>query len=119
MRDTEIEELRALVRQDRRASKGPFSPELRERLKDFLRRRWQAGESLRELGRQLGLSHHTVQFWRSHWGECKQRGAQLRRVEVISETPLVSNTLTVHGPAGIRIEGLTADDVAELWRKLS
>lgn len=119
MSDREIEGLRALVRADRRVRKGPFSPELRERLNDFLRRRWQAGESLGKLAKQLGLSNHTVQFWRSHWGERKKRGAELRRVEVISETPLPANPLTVHGPAGMRVEGLTADDVAELWRKLS
>jgi len=45
MIDKAIEELRALVRSDRRARKGPFSTELRERLNAVLKRRWQAGES--------------------------------------------------------------------------
>ena len=88
-------------------------------MNDVLRRRWQSGESLRKLAKQLGLSNHTVQFWRSHWGERKKRGAELRRVEVISEVPLPANHLTVHGPAGMRVDGLTTDEVADLWRKLS
>ena len=119
MIDKEIEELRALVRSDRRARRGPFSTELRERLNAVLKRRWQAGESLRKLAKDLGVSNHTVQFWRSHWGERQKRGAQLRRVEVVSETPLLTSLLTVHGPAGTRIEGLTSDELVELWRKLS
>ena len=119
MIDKEIEELRALVRSDRRARKGPFSPGLRQRLNVFLKRRWQAGESLKVLAAQLGLSDHTVQFWRSHWGERSERGVQLRRVEVIAARPIAEGRFTMHGPAGTRMDELTLDDAAELWRKLS
>lgn len=118
MSDKEIEELRALVRSDRRTRKGPFSIETRQRLQAFLKRRWQAGESLASLGQQLGLSDHTLQYWRSHWGERPKRGMQLRRVEVIAERPLTGK-VTLHGPAGTRIENISLDEVTELWRKLS
>ena len=118
MSHKEIDELRALVRQDRRMRKGPFSIELRRRLQAFIKQRWQAGESLQELSRQLGVSDHTVHYWRSHWGERAERGVQLRRVEVIAERPLTTRTVTVHGPAETRIEGLELDEVVALWRKL-
>ena len=74
---------------------------------------------MKALATELGISEYTVQYWRSHWGERHQRGVQLRRVEVIAERPLSSRAVTVHGPAGTRIEGLQLDEVAELWRKLA
>jgi len=118
MSDKEIEELRALVRADRRTRRGPFSSELRETLSAFLRSRWQRGESLRELAKQLGLSDHTVHFWRSRWGERKEDRTQLRRVEVVAERPLSQGDIMMHGPSGTRVEGLSLDEVATLWRKL-
>lgn len=118
MSDKEIEELRTLVRSERRTRRGPFSVELRERLNAFLKRRWRAGESLRGLAMELGLSDHTVQFWRSRWGERKGASLGLRRVELIAERPLSRGDMVMHGPSGTRVEGLSADDVAALWRKL-
>lgn len=119
MSDKEIEELRALIRSDRRARRGPFSGELREKLSEFLRSRWQRGESLRGLAKDLGLSDHTVQFWRSRWGERGGSRARLRRVELVAERPVLEARLTMHGPNGTRIEDLSFDDALELWRRLS
>lgn len=118
MSDKEIEELRALVRRDRRTRQGPFHPELRQRLNAFLQERWRAGASLKVLAAELGINEYTVQYWRTHWGERHERGVQLRRVEVIAERPLPSRAVTVHGPARTRVEGLQLDELAELWSKL-
>jgi hypothetical protein len=119
MSDKEIEELRALIRSDRRARRGPFSSELRERLSVFLRSRWQRGESLQKLAKELGLSDHTVQYWRSRWGERGEPRARLRRIEIVAERPIFEARLTMHGPKGTRIEDLSFDDALELWRRLS
>jgi len=119
MSDQEIEELRALVLSDRRSKRGPFSYEVRERVQGFLKEKWQSGERLKHIGQQLGLSHHTVQYWRSRWSACDEKAPKLRRVEVVSEKATVSKTLTMQGPAGTRIDGLSLEEAAALWRKLS
>lgn len=119
MSDQEIEELKALVLSDRKARRGPFSREVRERVQGFLKSKWRSGAQLKQLGQELGLSAHTVQYWRSRWGEGVENKAKLRRVKVASEKPVVSEAVTMHGPAGTRIDGLSLDDAAALWRKLS
>jgi hypothetical protein len=123
MSDQEIKELRALVLSDRRSSRGPFSQEVRERVQGFLKEKWQSGEKLKHIGQQLGLSHHTVQYWSSHWSERDAVAPKMRRVEVVSERTTArekkNSTVSMHGPAGTRIDGLSLEEVATLWRKLS
>ncbi len=119
MSNKDIEQLRALILSERRENKGPFSKGLRERLNNFLKARFQEGEPLKRVGAQLGLSHATVQYWKARWGEQNKPGAKLRRVEVVSEEAVASRTVTLQGPAGTRIDGLSLDEVAALWRKLS
>jgi hypothetical protein len=118
MSDKEIDKWRRLIASDRQERKGPFDPELRVPLEAYLRRRWQAGASTQQLSEELGINHHTVLFWRSRWGARNGAKLQLRRVEVIAERPL-ADKVTLHGPAGTRIENLSLDEVTELWRKLS
>ena len=119
MSDQEIEELRALILSERGDKKGPFPKGLRERLNGFLKAKWQQGASLKRVAGQLGLSDHTVQYWRTRWGERGKADAKLRRVEVVSEKPgKLAKTVTIHGPAGTRVEGLSLDEVASLWSKL-
>ena len=112
----EVYELRRQIRATRAdGQRGPFPRELRHRLQAYLRRRWDQGESLRDLAAELGLSDHTVQYWRSRWRQPTQQGA-LKVVEVISEEP---SGLTLHGPHGTRVENLTLSEVTDLWRRLS
>jgi len=119
--DQEIEELKALVVSDRRRRRGPFSKEVRQRVEAYLKEKWRSGMSLKRLGEEIGVSGHTVTFWRARWGERDEAQPKLRRVEVVSEKPRkpAKTSVTMHGPAGTRIEGLNLDDAAALWRKLS
>ena len=119
MSKKEVEELRSLVLSERRGERGPFSSGLRARLHAFLKAKLREGESLKEVGAELGLSKATVHYWRSRWSEEAQGAAKLRRVKVVSEKPVSGRRVTLHGPAGTRIEDLDLDDVAALWRKLS
>ena len=118
MSDKEIDKWRRLISDDRQTRKGPFDPELRVPLEAYLRRRWLAGTSTQQLSEELGINHHTVLFWRSRWGARSGSKTQLRRIEVVAERPLAAK-VTVHGPAGTRIENISLDEAAELWRKLS
>lgn len=114
MSNQEVHELRKIIRAKQGA--GPFTPEARRRLQAFLRTRWEAGESLQGWADKLGLSRATASYWRSQWGARPSRETALRVVEVIDERPI--ETVTVHGPSGTRVEGLTLDEVAELWRRM-
>lgn len=118
MSNKEIEQLRAMVLSERSERKGPFSKALRERLNAFLNERYRAGESLKKVGDQLGLSKATVQYWRARWGERVEKKAKLRRVKVVTEKPATTKVVTLHGPAGTRVDGLNLDEVAAVWRKL-
>lgn len=118
MSKKEIEELRSLVLSERSGERGPFSSGLRARLQTFLKAKLREGESLKRVGEELGLSKATVHYWRSRWSEENKDTAKLRRVKVVSEKAVSGRTVTLHGPAGTRIEGLGLDDVAALWRKL-
>ena len=123
MSDQEIEELRALILSEREGKKGPFPKALRERLNGFLKSKWQQGVPLKRVGQELGLSAHTVDYWRARWGERKRVSSKLRRVEVVSEKPKkpkrAESSVTMHGPAGTRINGLSLDEAAALWSKLT
>lgn len=119
MSDREIEALRVLVASDRRGKRGRYSPEVRKRLEAYLKKAWRSGTSLKRAGESLGLSGATVAFWKARWSERAERAPKLRRVTVVAEKASSEKTVTMHGPAGTRIEGLTLDEVAALWRKLS
>ena len=118
MSDQEIEELKALVLTDRKERRGPFSKQVRERVQGYLKKKWRSGVSLKRVGQELGLSDHTVQYWRARWSERGEEGAKLRRVEVVAESAPSARVVTVHGPAGTRVDGLSLDEVTTLWRKL-
>ena len=119
MSKKEIEELRSLVLGERRGERGPFSSGLRARLQTFLKAKLREGESLKRVGEELGLSKATVHYWKSRWSEPSESPAKLRCVKVVSEKPVHGRKVTILGPAGTRVEDLSLDDVAALWRKLS
>jgi len=121
MSDQEVEEMKALILSDRKARRGPFSREVRERVQGYLKEKWRSGRSLKVLGTELGLSDHTVQYWRARWGEREEAQPKLRRVKVVKEKrqAWTKSRVTMHGPCGTRIEGLHLDEVAALLRRLS
>lgn len=119
MSDRELRSLRAAIEEKQRNKKrGRFSQDVKRRLVAFVAGRRRAGESVGSIARRLGLSEQTVWSWRDAWE--KKDAVVLRQVEVVSETPLPARRMvTLHGPAGTRIEGVSLDEVAELWRKLA
>ena len=71
----------------------------------------------------LGLDEDAL--YRLRWRERSKdsRQTHVRRTRglvAVRVAPKVSSeTLVVHGPLGLRVEGLTLDDLAELLRRLS
>lgn len=77
--------------------------------------RREAGASMKEIGEELGISWHTLSYWRA----ChrKQAGATLARVNVV-DVDRERGGVVVHGPGGLRIEGLSLLQLAELIARL-
>jgi hypothetical protein len=68
---------------------------------------------MRVVAEELGVSVHTLSYWRAVEGISKKR-ARVRRVEIVDASP---RTIMAAGPHGLRLQ-LTLDDAAELLRKL-
>jgi transposase len=77
--------------------------------------RRKAGESVEAIGRDLGVPWKTLARWCS---TKRTRRAGFREVEVVVAPSAVPGTPLVHGPHGLRIEGLDVEGIAELVRRL-
>ena len=74
------------------------------------------GAKLVEVAAELGMKSHTLSRW---LGE-KRPSASFERVEVVATAaPPAARKLIVHGPRGLRVEGLELADVAELVRRVA
>ncbi len=98
----------------------PYPPELRALALTHLKERRAAGTSLRVVATELEVGANTLRKWS---GQGERPRAAVRRVLLTSPTrskvPASPRTVLVHGPAGLRIEGLDVAMVAALWRELS
>ena len=74
------------------------------------------GAKLVEVAAELGMKSHTLSRW---LGE-KRPSASFERVEVVATAASpAARKLIVHGPRGLRVEGLELADVAELVRRVA
>ena len=77
-----------------------------------------SGLSYSAIARGLGLKFQTVMSWRQLERK-RPKGGEFARVRVSPGRPArVPATLVVHGPCGLRLEGVTVEQVAELIRSL-
>jgi hypothetical protein len=91
----------------------PRYPEaLRQRAVAHVRDRRARGTSLQRLADELGLAVPTLVRWSG------PRPA-FRPVVVEPVSPSASGHLVVHGPGGLRVEGLTFERAVELVRRLA
>lgn len=110
----EARRLREAIEAQERGRGKRYDPALRARIVAFAEKRRAEGRSWMAIATELGIAFETVRRW------CGGRGARtalaLRPVEVIAE-PL-STPLSVTSRAGLRVEGVTLDDVIVLVRAL-
>lgn len=79
--------------------------------------RHRAGASIKAISTELGISVHTLSYWRS--AHRKQSTAALAKVKVVRTAERPDRPeITVHGPRGLRIEGLSLPQLAELIARL-
>ena len=96
----------------------PYPKGLLEKLLSYTVARRRQGAKLIEVAAELGLQNQALSRW---LGE-KRRANRFDRVEVVVAAPAVAApaaaVLVVHGPRGLRIEGLDLAAIAELVRRV-
>ena len=116
MENYELERLRRrLAAAGGHGSRG-YGSELRTEVQQAARRWAARGGAQRVLADKLGLSRATLARWTS--GE-DEAAPTLRAVDVVENGDAPENELVAVLPGGVRIEGLTIADVAELARRLA
>jgi transcriptional regulator with XRE-family HTH domain len=111
-----MEELReelkkALIELGPRGRGKVYPKGLLEKVLSYTVARRRQGARLIDVGEELGIGFKTL----SRWLRGKSKPRRFERVEVVAAP---ARALTVHGPRGLRIEGLDIDGVAELVQRL-
>lgn len=111
---TELEQLGA------RGRGRAYPDSIRRRAVAYYRSRRDEGVAIADIGPELGLPWQTVQRWAASEGPREMQPASFAPVEILDALPTDKRgSLVVHGPAGLRIEGLDMDALVELCRRLS
>lgn len=96
----------------------PYPKGLLEKVLSYTVARRRQGAKLIEVAAELGLHDQALSRW---LGE-KRRANGFERVQVVAAVPTVAaaaaRAIVVHGPRGLRIEGLDLAAVAELVRRV-
>lgn len=102
-----------------RAEVGPrlrYTPQMREQALAYARFRHAAGVSIAQIAGELRLRTATL----SAWMQAGPAAPAFCKVEVVSDPQTVEHRpLVVHGPSGLRIEGLDIAGLSELLRSLA
>lgn len=112
--EKERSEVRELVLSSRVEGSKRFPRGVRERVLAYASARFRAGLSGRAVADEIGLNLHTLRFWCDRASDKPSRKLKTVVVRVQPAT----DPLTLYGPRGIRIEGLTIESAAGLLREL-
>lgn len=112
------EELReALAQADRSGLGRPYPEALRRAAVEYGRQREQQGASVGTVAAELGVSGPSLSRWLRKGQEAE---SGFRAIELVAAPCGATATrVIVHGPRGLRIEGLTVLDVVTLLERLS
>jgi len=108
---SECEELRQLI-SDREFPTSRLSADLRARATSYTRRRSSEGAPQSAIAAELGVSTVSIARWLR-----SRDGAALVPVSVIPEPRSESASFEVVSPRGLRVVGLTLDDVCALLER--
>ena len=111
----ELAALRAALRRLPRRGRGRAYPEhLRQQITAYLEARRAEGIAAKEAARELGMSLWTV----LRWTRTPMQVPAFAPITIVG-APSALGAIVVHGPAGLRVEGLDLAGVAELFRRLA
>lgn len=104
-----------------RGGRGRAYPQaLRRRAVDYFIQRRAEGAAPADIGPEIGLGRDTLIRWGREMRGTDEPPAAFELVRVVEPPPAAaSRSIVVHGPAGLRVEGLDVAGVAELLRRLS
>lgn len=77
----------------------------------------EAGITWAHVAKGVGITEWTLSLWRKAYPQTQR--ATFLPVAVVDSPQRLQTPLVVHGPAGLRIEGLELDGVVELIRRLA
>jgi transposase-like protein len=110
----EITRLRSEILEARKAGKRARYPaELKARVMACVSRRHTRGQSYVGIAGELGLGQSTLAAWKAGGAELV-REPRLRRVMVSEHSEAGERRFSVEGRAGLRVVGLSLDEVREL-----
>lgn len=116
----DIEQIRNAVKALPRGSNGKIS-EVPETLRgEIIRELSGVGRGGSLFAKSIGLSYGAIANWRDAAGgrgKRPKKGKHFRRLEVKAEPVL--DTFTVEGRMGLRVEGLSLNELALLFREVS
>ena len=111
------ERLRGALATAERAGAGrPYPEVLRAAAVEYRREREREGAALSEVAGELGVSAISLERWSRRR---RERETSFRAIELVGEAVQRASAVVVHGPRGLRIEGLTVLEIAELVGRLS
>jgi transposase len=111
-------EFRAAVRRAGPRGAGKRYPAAAKRMAtEYLRQRQKVGAPLSAVARELGVKRHTLLAWVAGPDRAAQAPGFVP-VRVVAAGPARA-AIVVHGPGGVRIEGLEVADVVALLRALA
>ncbi len=112
------EEFRAAVR--KQAGGGPrnrYTATLRAQAARYGEARQKQGKSLKQAAQELGIAGKSLR----HWSTSTSEVPEFHPVEVVQDEAArgrATTALVVHGPGGLRIEGMDVESLALLMRRL-
>lgn len=118
--EANVESLRSeLVKYHQQHPKRRYPDELRFRATGVAQQLHTQGLPFKQIGEQLGLGGSTVLKWVKP--RSNELGPQVRKLLpiAISSDAVVLDGLVVHGPSGLRLEGVDMSTLVALWRALS
>jgi transposase len=113
MDQSELKAARRLLESSRTPS-GRLRAEARRGVVESVERARASGMTYASISVALGVDLDALHRWR--WTERVERPAM---VAVRVQEPVRAASLVVHGPRGLRIEGLTVGELADLVQRLS
>jgi transposase len=97
-----------------RGKRKQYPQQLQQLALSHFQLRTEQGASLGQIAKELRLSYGCLQRWVN-----AATPSSFRLIELVQPPVAVSpSLLIVSGPAGLRVEGLSLDDLSVLWRSL-
>lgn len=113
---TTIDEIRTALVRSKEGVGRPYPLHIRAAVLARAERQRRSGITLEAFAGEIGLSATTLRKWKRE--EAATARSAFCAVEIVTPSAPAA-TLVVHGPAGLRIEGATVADIAELVRRLA